>query len=64
MSRGIGEPLVTTVLLAWLLHHAIMIKGTSYWLRDHIDLIGYSPASRFNPFAAAKKRRGRLMKWL
>jgi DNA replication protein DnaC len=59
-----GDPVVATALLDRLLHHAVVIQieGTSYRLRQHIDLVPEHIRAKAliqPPAAPAPKRRGR-----
>ena len=58
-----GDPVVATALLDRLLHHAVVIqiKGSSYRLRQHADLVPEHLRSRapITPPAAPPRRRGR-----
>lgn len=62
-AKVFGDPVVATALLDRLLHHAVVvhIEGSSYRLRQHVDLIQdtLSPSPPANPIAPALRRRGR-----
>ena len=58
-----GDPVVTTILLDRLLHHAVVmhIEGASYRLRQHADLFPEALRTKSNTIPAVEtpRRRGR-----